>query len=280
MRNKNRFEKKATSIDGKKVLYWQKNNNKRKTIVFLHGFPGSHGGLVDLANGLSEYRLVIPDLPGCGRSEPLLNDPDLKNYAKWLHDFLDELSLDQIILIGHSFGSRLSLVFSELYPKKLENMILITPVVNVEGLIARSASIEYKLAEILPKNLQKMWLSNRIYQGLAHIITFKTSSPIRRNKLIAKDRMNYELIDPDTTIGIFEEFYRQSLIPEAKKIKTNTLVIAGDKDEIAPLVSVKELSNNIIHSEMFVMKNAGHLVVLESPLSTATIIRKWLKEQL
>ena len=84
-------------------------------------------------------------------------------------------------------------------------------------------------------------------------------------------------VDPATTIGVFEEFYKHSLIPQTDNIKTNTLVIASDKDEIAPLDEVSVLANHLVHSKIVVMKNSGHLVVLERPITTATHIKKWLK---
>ena len=188
-----RFVKHEIIINGRKVFYWQKNDSKRKTFVLLHGFPGSHRGLIGVANGLDEYCLIIPDLPGCGQSEPLKKSYHLKHYAGWLNDFLDNLSVDKVTVIGHSFGARLALVFSEHYSKRVEKMVLITPVVNVEGLIARVASMEYKIAEILPKRLQKMWLSNRLYQGIAHLIIYKSASEKRRNELIKMDSLVYKL---------------------------------------------------------------------------------------
>ena len=243
----------------------------------LHGFPGNHRGLTDLFKGSKKYRFIIPDLPGCGQSESLKNIYNLKHYAKWLNDFLDDMSLGQVTVIGHSFGARIAIIFSEHYHKRIENMVLITPVVNVEGLIARAASIEYKIAEVLPKGLQKIWLSNRIYQGLAHMIIYKSTKANRREQLIKMDQSVYRLIDPATTISVFEEFYKHRLISSAKKIKTNTLIIAGDKDEIAPLDQVSELIKYLTHSDMVVMKNSGHLLVLERPVATTNIIQRWLE---
>ena len=270
------FKKYQIILDGRKVSYWQKGENEEKTIVLLHGFPGSHRGLTDMAKGLSGYRIVIPDLPGCGKSEPLKNSYTLKHYAAWLYAFLENLSLKKVILVGHSFGSRIALVFAETYPEKMETMILITPVTAVEGLIARAASIQYKIAELLPSNLKHAWLANGLYQKIEHMIIFKSVRGKRKAELVKKDKTEYRLIDPETTIGVFEEFYRNNLLPKANIATIPTLIIASDKDEIAPLTQVKELTIRLPHSKMIIMKNSGHLVVLERPLQTAKIIREWL----
>src|ERR1035437_11087681 len=99
-----KFKKKLVIVNNRKAFYWEKNTEKKQVIVLLHGFPGSHEGLVDMANGLKDYHLIIPDLPACGLSDPLSEKHNLENYSKWLEDFLKSLFIDSAIIIGHSFG--------------------------------------------------------------------------------------------------------------------------------------------------------------------------------
>ena len=86
-----KFKKNITAVNGCKTYYWEKNQGQNKTIVLLHGFPGSHQGLIDMANGLGNYRIIIPDLPACGLSEPLKEKHNLENYSQWLNNFLKVL---------------------------------------------------------------------------------------------------------------------------------------------------------------------------------------------
>ncbi len=271
------FRKKLIVVNDKKTFYWEKNPEKKNVMVLLHGFPGSHQGLVDMANGLGNYRLIIPDLPACGLSEPLTEKHNLENYSQWLNDFLKFLSINQTIIIGHSFGARVALVFGGYYPKKVRQLVLITPVVKVEGLIARFVSVEYGIAKILPQYLRKAWLSNKIHRKVGNLIIFKSASPKRRRELIVRENKELKHLDPKINIELFDEFYKFNLAPEGKKVKAKSLVIAGGLDEIAPLDSVKELAAHLINSDFIIMKNCGHIVVAEKPLTTASIIRKWLK---
>jgi pimeloyl-ACP methyl ester carboxylesterase len=270
------FKKKITTIDGQKTFYWEKNPEKKEIMVVLHGFPGSHGGLLDMANGMGKYRFIVPDLPACGLSEPLKDKHNLENYSKWLKGFLESLSIEQPIIVGHSFGSRLALVFSGANPEMIRKLVLITPVVKVEGLIARFVSIEYRIAKILPQHLQKSWLSNRVHFNLGHKIIFKSAGIKKRQKLIASDRDELGRLNPQVNIELFDEFYRFSLIPVGQKVKTESLVIAGELDEIAPLASVRKLAEQLSNSQFVIMKNCGHIVVAEKPLTVAKIILNWL----
>ena len=236
------FKKKIAIINGQEFFYWEKNEKKKDVVGLLHGFPGSHQGMVDMANGLEEYRIIIPDLPACGLSQPLKIKHSLENYSIWLDEFLKCLSIDKIILIGHSFGSRVALVFSGLYPNKVSKLVLITPVVRVEGLVARFVVAEYKIAEILPEYLRKSWLSNKLHSTIRDAIIFKSVSPKRRRELIIRENKEAKILDPKVSIEIFEEFYRFNLTPAGKKVKVKSLVLAGDSDVIAPLDPVRELT--------------------------------------
>ncbi len=271
------FEKKQINVNGRKVFYWEKNPKQKETIVLLHGYPGSHGGLLGLANGLGNYRLIIPDLPACGLSEPLVGKHNLKNYSNWLDLFFNSLKIKRPIILGHSFGARLAMVFSVDNPERIKKIVLVTPVSKVEGLISQAVSMEYEIAKILPKNYKKAWLFNGIYRGVGNMILFKSVTAKRKQQLIAKSNKDIDCLDPEINIELFDEFYKFSLIPLAKKIKIESLIIAGELDEIAPLNSVRELAKQLVDSEFVVMKGAGHVVVVEKPLTVAGIIRKWLR---
>ena len=271
-----RFKKHSVIVNGRRTFYWEKNSSKKEIVVLLHGFPGNHEGLVDMANSLGNYRLVIPDLPACGQSDLLDGKYSLENYAKWLNAFFEGLLINQAIVIGHSFGSRVALVFTERYPEKVKKLVLITPVVKVEGLISKAVAIEYKIAELLPRKLRKLWLSNQIHRKVSDIVLFKSASPKRRKEITAKDIKERKNFNPQINLELFSEFYKYSLVPIGKKIKTESLVIAADMDIIAPLNSVKELANQLANVKFVIMKHSGHIVVLERPLATANIIRNWL----
>ena len=271
-----RFKKNSIIVDGEKTFYWEKNPARKSVVVFLHGFPGSHGGLIELADGFTGYRLIIPDLPACGASEPLRTHHSLKNYTVWLNDFLIALSVDRAIIVGHSFGARIAMQFSINHPQKVERLVLIAPVMKVDSFIGRLAALYYKFGNLLPSYLQEVWSNNTMYRGIGHAIIYKPASADRRKHLIDMDSMDATHIDGRIAVQVFDDFYKHPSIGGNKKINTKTLLIACDKDEIATLDSVEKLYKRFTNAEMKVMKNSGHLVVLERPIAAGTVIREWL----
>jgi pimeloyl-ACP methyl ester carboxylesterase len=272
------FKRNKITIDGSVVAYWEKNPARKSVVVFLHGFPGSHKGLVALAEGFTDHHLIIPDLPACGASEPLRTPHSLKNYTAWLDYFLTALSVDPAIIVGHSFGARVAMQYSIDHPKKVERLVLVTPVMKVDSFVGRLAVLNYEFADRLPPYLQEIWSNNVIYRDIGHAIIYKSSSRERRKHLIGIDTKDAKSIDGRVVVQVFDDFYRHPSIAGNKKIDNKALLIACDKDEIATPDSVEKLYRRFTNAEIKIMKNSGHLVVLERPVAVRTVICKWLKE--
>ena len=270
------FKKKSITINNKKFFYLD-SNAPQKTMILLHGFPGNHLGLIRLANHIgNNYRIIIPDLPACGSSDLLEGKHNLKNYSDWLNDFLTKLSIDEAIIIGHSFGSRIALVFTNHYPKKVKGLVLITPVLKVDGLFNRVLSAYYGITGLMPKYLQKMMLSNEFGKKMGDMIIFKSTNRKLHKEIIERDTKEIKKTKPQVSIEIFDEFYKFSLIPVGKEIKKESLIIACDQDRISPLGPIREVARQLPNVKLKIMKDCGHLVPLEKPKSTAMIIKKWL----
>lgn len=57
------------------------------------------------------YRVIVPDLPGHGRSEPAVEGPvsDLGEYARWCLELLRALDAHDAFVVGCSIGGKISL---------------------------------------------------------------------------------------------------------------------------------------------------------------------------
>jgi len=274
-----KFEKKSIIINNRNYFYWLKNKNSKNVIILLHGFPGNHMGLIELADSLGEdYRVIAPDLPACGKSDKLLKKHDLKNYADWLKVFLEKLFIDEAIIIGHSFGSRVALIFCINYPQKVKKLVLITPVVKRDGMIDYLASLRYKIAKLLPYYLQKIYLADKSYQYLSAFFVFRSGKKLQK-KIIARNIKELKKLDPKIQIQLFDEFYKMDFTGFGKKIKVKSLIIAGNEDKIATLESISQMACQINNTLLKIMKNAGHLVPIERPLAVSKIIKKWLNNK-
>ncbi|MCF6179489.1 MAG: alpha/beta fold hydrolase, partial [Geopsychrobacter sp.] len=95
-------------------------------LVLLHGWSMSHAVFDELATLLEgDFRLLIPDLPGHGRSDPL--EPcSFKAMAQLLKDWLAEIGCQKVTLLGWSLGGQLALQLASETTTLIERLILIS----------------------------------------------------------------------------------------------------------------------------------------------------------
>ncbi|MCP9753298.1 alpha/beta fold hydrolase [Ferruginibacter sp. HRS2-29] len=101
-------------------------SGKGKPVVFVHGFAeDSHVWHHQAAAFEAGYQLIIPDLPGSGRSQILQKEnASLEDYAECIRAILDNEQITQCIMIGHSMGGYITLAFAEKYPSLLSAFCL------------------------------------------------------------------------------------------------------------------------------------------------------------
>jgi pimeloyl-ACP methyl ester carboxylesterase len=121
------MKKEATSnfarVNGIDLHYLKYENPGKPTLVLLHGLTANARAFEGLVrNGLGEhFELIAPDLRGRGLSSKPLIGYSLKSHGKDIMDLISYLKLDNVVLVGHSYGgflaSYLAYFFSSLISK-------------------------------------------------------------------------------------------------------------------------------------------------------------------
>ncbi len=121
---------KAIVVGGRSVAYGEAGDGV--PVLFLHGWGLDHRvykrSLARLvATGM---RVVAPALPGFGGSAPLpQQESTLAGFATWLVEFLDALQIKEPALVmGHSFGGGVAIVFAHNYPERVRGLVLINSI--------------------------------------------------------------------------------------------------------------------------------------------------------
>ena len=95
-------------------------------LLFIHGLLGSQKQWAHLVDELDEdHRLIVPDLFGHGQSAKPVGDYSLGAHAATLRDLLDRLGIEQVSLVGHSLGGGIAMVFSYLFPERVDRLVLV-----------------------------------------------------------------------------------------------------------------------------------------------------------
>ena len=97
-------------------IYYEKYGNGKTNIVILPGWGETRHTFDQLINTLkNDFTVYILDYPGFGNSKFPNRDLDIYDYANLIKDFLMINSIENPILIGHSFGGIIIILLTGLY---------------------------------------------------------------------------------------------------------------------------------------------------------------------
>lgn len=129
----------TTAMD---VEIFHEERGTGRPLVLLHGLNDSHRSWRAVLPALAETRRVlIPDLPGCGLS----GRPDASYALDWqahvMSAWLDALGLDDVDMVGHSYGGGVAQYMLLLRPQRIRRLALVAA-----GGLGREVSLELRLA--------------------------------------------------------------------------------------------------------------------------------------
>ncbi|MGQ9642425.1 MAG: alpha/beta fold hydrolase [Ignavibacterium sp.] len=98
------------------------------TLVFIHGLASNAGfWRYNIPELSKHFRVVAVDLPGYGKSQKGDYSYSLSFYAETIKNLIDELQLKNVVIVGHSMGGQIAIIFALNYPGKLSKLILAAP---------------------------------------------------------------------------------------------------------------------------------------------------------
>ncbi len=104
--------------------------NPRATVLFIHGL-GESGLCFEHflhRKELADYRLLVPDLPGYGRSPWCSGEAwGLEEQTDHLAGWLQQLQTGPVVIVGHSMGGVMALLLAERHPQ------LVSFIIDVDG---------------------------------------------------------------------------------------------------------------------------------------------------
>lgn len=236
----------------------------KKTLVMLHGWGSSSKSFLPVLEFLDKsIEPIIFDLPGFG--EVPLNRPyTLEDYLEFLEEHLNkELHLRKIekfILLGHSFGGALALLYALKHPQQVEKLILYNPA------ILRPNTFKIKIFNFLSKIVKPIFL----FLPKNFVFLIKKAF----YKFIIK---SYDYFLADENLRKTLANIRKDLREEAKMVKNKTYLLWGKKDKITPLKHGYFLKKIMPDAELIIL-DGGHSYHKEEPENFAKILSKIILE--
>jgi 2-succinyl-6-hydroxy-2,4-cyclohexadiene-1-carboxylate synthase len=238
---------------------------KTETIIFMHGFTGSSHDFLTLPDAIiSNYRCLIPDLPGHGQTQ-VLEDATVfqtDGQVALLEQWLCSLGQSKFHLFGYSMGGRLALQFAVKNYHQLHSLIVVstTAGINEEAIRKERAKADFQLAQKIlssePVDFLTAWLSQSIFQGIAE----------RGQDFIAQEVVRRLPIQPSglaCSLKYFSTGVMPSVWHRLTDIKTPTMAIAGSRDQ-KYLALASELVTLMPNATLRIIETS-HAPLIESP---------------
>ena len=249
-------------IDGLKVNY--KVTGTGKNVVLLHGWGCCIKTFEPVHNYLEKnFCTYSIDLPGFGESQEPPTVWGVKEYGELIIKFLEKLNIENPILIGHSFGGKVSIFVA--------SSIKVNKVILVDS------------AGVKPKRKPSYYFKIYSYKLAKH--TF--SLPFLRkykDEVLSKFKKKSGSADYRNASGMMQKILVKSVneaVPELMpKIKAPVLLIWGENDTATPVADGKVMEKLMVDAGLVVLKNAGHYAYLDKFYEFTTIISNFLKKDM
>jgi pimeloyl-ACP methyl ester carboxylesterase len=237
---------------------------KKPPIVILHGWGLSGSKFQPLVSLLVKkgYTVFAPDFPGFGSEAPPASAYHLSDYASFVATYLKKHHIVDPIFIGHSFGGRVSLKFSAMFPGLVRAYILtgtpgFTPVPRKKLMVfiavAKIGNWIFQLPGFrLVQDSVRKW-----YYYVVGAREFYRANGVMRQ--------------------VFKNIVEERLDALMVAIHVPCLLVWGQEDQITPTWIAKRMHETIEKSQLIILPDADHGVSFREPERFVDAIVPFLK---
>ncbi len=252
----------------KRIAY--SSEGRGKAVVFVHGFCEDSGIWDEFKQDLLEkkYRVVCVDLPGFGDSE-VMGDLTIDGMADVVKAVVDHLSLDNIVLIGHSMGGYTGLAYARKFPQDLSGLGIFHshPYADAEEKKAN----RYKGIDFIRRQGHFLFVKQLIPSLFA--------PGFERSNRFLVDRLIHQAskYDPEGIINAQAAMAERPDQSEVlKNIEVPVLFIIGEKDKAITMEQSMNQTSLPDISSVHVMEKVGHMGMFESKRKTQLMVRQFV----
>lgn len=232
-----------------------------KPLILMHGWGCSRETVESIARIAAEtHKVYSVDFPGFGDSPEPPAVWGVEEYTRLIEQLAAAEGIEAPILIGHSFGGRVGLLFSS--RNKVSKLILVDA------------------AGLKPRRTLKYYYKVYTFKLLKRIVKL-THSAKRADEIIAKYRGKKGSADYSSATpmmrAILSKVVNEDLSHLLRDIKAPTLLIWGEEDTATPLYMAKKMEKAIPDAGLVSFKGCGHYSFLDNPIGFGAVLRSFLK---
>lgn len=245
-------------------------------ILLIHGWGGSGSYWQHTARALSQtVRVIVPDLLGTGRSQPVKKAQNMFDQVDSLIGILNELDLKQVQVVGHSMGSAMSLLLADAQPRRIERLVI----TSMCFFLSESQEKVYRSI------MKFMHLTMRFrppilayVPGVARFMAMRYFYRIPDDPpLLKQGLVDYLGLDFDTAVACADDAASPAIPAAGKRLQIPVLLVACRQDQVMPVENVDYTASLIPNCQVIWMDQCGHLPMVEKPDEYIAILKNFLR---
>ena len=211
-----------------------------EAVLLLHGLSGSSRWWLRNVQALAgEFRVIVPDLIGFGRTRAVGAMPGPAQIAELLRDALRGMGLATTHLVGHSMGGLIATHLAAHAPDRIGRLVLVDP-----------AGVPFRIE---PRELVRF---------TQEAIAPAAWGDLRFVPTIVRDAIR---AGPRSIAGALIQLLRDDVRPVLASVSVPTLIVWGEHDSIFPVRLAESFRSAIPDARVVVIPNAAHNPMIDQP---------------
>ena len=235
---------------------------KGKPVLLIHGF-GEDSAIWEnqVSRFKDEFRLIVPDLAGSGKSDFIPEVFSMDDHADILEQILRTEDIEAADIVGHSMGGYIALAFAEKYHERMTGLCLFHSTAYADT--EEKKESRRKSIQFIKQNGSLKFLQ----QATPNLFSDQTKN---ENPALVEEIINrYSNFNPNSLVHYYEAMIQRPDRSEVlRKVPKPVLFIAGEHDSAIPIKHMQEQSYLPELSYFHSLKNSGHMGMLEEPANS------------
>ncbi|HEU0294567.1 MAG TPA: alpha/beta hydrolase [Anaerolineales bacterium] len=253
-------------------------------LLLIHGLMTSGYSFRYVIPELAKkYRVIVPDLPGAGRSQaPLDLSMSPKSIATFLDALVSALQIERPCVVGNSLGGYQALWFATLFPTQLRKLI----VIHAPGFFQlQSFALRILLASPIGRALFRKLISQDPESFVVRNIHYYDSTIMSRQEAREYSSIFRDPARTDVFIRIlresFDPRYMRELVERLSIMKHNGLLLVpirlfwAKQDVLVPAAFGHRYQKLLPSAELVWFDHAGHFLQVDDPARTVREIMRF-----
>jgi pimeloyl-ACP methyl ester carboxylesterase len=269
------FEERFAEVRGSSLRYLVCGEGQ--PLVLVHGLGGAASNWLALAPLLLRgRRLLVPELPGHGGSEPLPAARNLNGYADSLAELAEREGFSPTAVVGHSLGGAIALRLAIRRPEGISGLVL----AGAAGISSGTRSARYALTITgILKPGRRIAPHRRLVARSAVL----KSLVFGRWGAADPQALSAEMVDAflsgparhTDTVSAAKALVRDDPRPDLDRVQCPSLVLWGARDSQLPIGDAFDYARRL-RGRLRVIADCGHLLIGERPDACADAIESFL----